>query len=148
LNFNDWKGRFFNSTQLNDSSVSGPLANPEKDGVPNLLKYLFNIDPTQPMDDSDRAALPVLGVATNGDLTLTFREYTLETGITINLQTSSDMRTWTTVAVVTLPNPTIMEAGVSVIQTGTDSTTNDPIIQAQVPVTGTRQFIRLDVTQP
>jgi hypothetical protein len=48
----------------------------------------------------------------------------------------------------TMPNPTIIESGVSVVQTGTDSTTGDPIIKAQVPVTGTKQFIRLNVTQP
>ena len=131
--------------------TGNPTAKPDNDGVANLLKYLYDIDPSTPMTATDYAALPTLGTTTTGEtqyLTLTYRQYALETGITVNVQTSPDLKTWTTVAVATMPSPTILETGVSIIQTGTDSTTGDPIIQAQVPITGTKQFIRLNVTQP
>jgi len=109
------------------------------DGIPNLFKYLYNINPTRPMTAADRAALPVLATTSISGtqyLTLTYRQYALKTGITVNLQTSTDLQTWTTVA-----NPIIT-------QTGTDPNTGDPIIQFQVPVTGTREFLRLNVTCP
>jgi phospholipase/lecithinase/hemolysin len=119
-----------------------PTADPENDGVPNLLKYLYDIDPTVPMTPTDRDALPTVGKFTIGTtpyLTLTFRQYALETGITINVQTSPDLQTWTTVA--TEPSP-------SIVQIGTDLNTSDPIMRAQVPLSGTAEFIRLKVTSP
>jgi hypothetical protein len=51
-------------------------------------------------------------------------------------QTSPDLQAWTT---LTAP---------ALIQTGSDLNTGDPIMQAQVPVSGTTQFIRLNVTSP
>jgi T5SS/PEP-CTERM-associated repeat protein len=119
--------------------TGNPTATPEKDGVPNLLKYLYDIDPVGAMDAADHAALPTIGTTTIGAtpyLTLTFRENPTETGLTINVQSSTDLQTWST-----LTNPTI-------IQIGNDLTNGDPTMQAQVPVTGPRQFIRLNVTQP
>jgi hypothetical protein len=56
-------------------------------------------------------------------------------GVTVNVLTSPDLQVWTTVT-----NPIFA-------QIGTDSS-NDPIMQVQVPITGTKQFIRLNVTQP
>ena len=122
--------------------TGGTTGTPEHDGVPNLLKYLYDINPVAPMSSTDRAALPAVGTTTTSGttyLTLTYRQYALETGIMVNVQTSPDLQTWTTVA--TEPSPMI-------IQTGTDSNTGDPIMQAQVPLTRTPQFIRLNVTQP
>ena len=75
-------------------------------------------------------------------LTLTYRQYAAESGITINFQTSPDLQTWTTVT------PTSTPVSDTVEQIGTDSSTNDPIIQIAVPFSGTREFIRLNVTQP
>jgi hypothetical protein len=54
----------------------------------------------------------------------------------MNVQTSSDLQTWTT-----MPNPTL-------VQTGVDPNTGDPIMQVQVPVGSANEFIRLSVTSP
>ncbi|HEV3273033.1 MAG TPA: choice-of-anchor tandem repeat GloVer-containing protein [Candidatus Methylacidiphilales bacterium] len=120
---------------------NAPAATPENDGVANLLKYLFDINPSSPISSADRDALPALGVTTIQGVnyaTLTYRQYALETGVTINVQTSPDMQNWTTLA-----SPTI-------IQTGTDPTTGDPVMQVQVPLSGapSKEFLRLNVTQP
>jgi hypothetical protein len=135
-NFGTWET---NNNFTGDSTVTGMTATPYNDGTPNLLKYLYDIDPTASMGAADYAALPVAGATTSGQtqyLTLTYRENPTQTGITINVQTSTDLQTWTTV-----PNPTMT-------QTGSDPTTGDPIVQAQVPVTGATQFLRLQVTSP
>jgi len=141
LTFSQWEGQagFFTVPQLLNPLTSGPTATPEGDGVPNLLKYLYNIDPARPMTAADRTALPVLGktmIAGTQYLTLTYRQYALKTGITLSVQTSSNLQTWSTVTTATPA------------QTGTDTNTGDPIMQVQVAETGTRQYMRLNVTMP
>ena len=129
----------FSQWETSHGISSAATAMPFHDGVPNLLKYLFDIDPTVPMVTTDRTALPTVGMINyfgTPYLTLTYRQNPIETGITVNVQTSSDLQTWTTVA-----NPIM-------IQTGTDSTTGDPMMQVQVPVSGNKEFIRLNVTMP
>jgi hypothetical protein len=40
-----WKQQRFTSNQLANDSISGDLADPDKDGLCNLLEYAFNTDP-------------------------------------------------------------------------------------------------------
>ena len=137
VNFGLWED---NNNFTGTSTVIGPTATPEHDGMPNLLKYFYDIDPNGPMSGTDRAALPTLGVTTSGGteyLTLSYRQYASASGITVNVQTSGDLKTWTTV------NPPSFSQ-----QIGTDSTTGDPIMEMGVIATGATQFIRLNVTQP
>ena len=132
--FNTWESHYFNSTQLGNPAVSGPAATPQGDGVTNLLKYLCDIDPSRPMTAADRAVMPTLGTTADGkNLTLTYRQYVNLTGVTVTLQNSTDLVTWTVV----------MNAGPTMV--GTDATTGDPIMQMQVPITAPQQFIRLNV---
>jgi hypothetical protein len=137
--FSAWEAQYPTLTE-------GPTGTPEHDGVPNLLKYLFDINPILPMSATDRAALPAFTVNTSAGQTyllLTYREYAEETGVTINVQTSPDLKTWTTLN-ITQNQYTLGQTGSS---TG-DSGISDPIMQIQVPASGTRQFLRLNVTQP
>jgi kumamolisin len=133
LTFNAWEASFPNPI------TSGPSATPENDGVPNVLKYVFDIDPTRPMTSADRAALPTLGLDTTSNpgtdyLTLTYREFQeLDASATVvTAQTSSDLQTWQNVASR---------------QVGTNSN-GDPVMEAEVTVTGARQFLRLHVSSP
>ena len=134
---------------MGDPTISGPAATPENDGVPNLLKYLFDINPNEVMSVADRAALPTVGMTTTGGtpcITLTYREYAGMTGVTVNVQTSSDLQNWSPLTLTTTSPPPATTYTLQ--QVNTDFITGDPIIQAQVPVTGSKQFIRLNVTQP
>ncbi len=127
----------FSAWQTANSLPGAPTDMPRKDGVPNLLKYLFHVDPTRPMSASDRAALPTIGTTQIGAtayLTLTYRVNQAMTGVTVNAQTSSDLQTWT--------------GAVPVVPMGTDPNTGDPIMQARAPLGGSIQFIRLDVSAP
>jgi cyclophilin family peptidyl-prolyl cis-trans isomerase len=136
--FSAWQTAKFTTLQQNMPAFVAPGATPWNDGTPNLLKYLCDINPSAPMSATDCAKLPTVGTTTIGGtpyLTLTYHQYTALVGTTVNVQTSPDLQTWTT-----LTNPVFA-------QTGLDAN-NDPIFQIQVPVTGTGQFIRLNVTQP
>jgi hypothetical protein len=123
-------------------------ATPWNDGISNLLKYVFDIDPSVPMTAADRAALPTPGATTIGEtnyLTLTYREYAGLTGVAVDVQTSPDLRTWTT---LTLTTTTPTATTYALQQVDIDPNTGDPILQVQVPATGTSKFIRLNVTSP
>jgi hypothetical protein len=89
------------------------------------------------MNAAARANLPTVGTTTiSGSkyMTLTYHQHNALVGVTVNVQTSPDLQTWTT-----LTNPVF-------VQTGTDSN-GDPIMQVQVASSGTAQFIRLNVSQ-
>ena len=122
--------------QTKNSLTGGGADTPLNDGVPNLLKYLFNINPGRPMNGSDRAALPVLGTTSLSGtqyLTLTYRQNQLITGLAVNVQITSDLQSWSTIT------PDFTQ------QTGTDPNTGDPIIEVKVHVTNeSRNFIRLN----
>jgi len=92
------------------------------------------------MSSTDRAALPAVAITTSGGvnyLTLTYRQNPLETGITVNVQTSTELMTWTTVT------PDISQ------QVGTDANTGDPVMEVGIKTNGVpKLFIRLNVTMP
>ncbi len=97
--FNQWEGQagFFTAQQLGNSTISGPTVTFENDAVPNLLKYLYDINPAQPMSATERAALPTASMTTDGVteyLTLTYRQYALKAGLSVNVQTSTDLKIW------------------------------------------------------
>ncbi len=141
-NFSAWEGEsgHFTTPQLNDQSISGSTAMPENDGVPNLLKYAFNINPATAMSSADRAALPAVSLDTTTTpgtayLALTYRKYALLTNALITVQTSPDLQMWTTVT------PDLSQ------QIGTDPVTGDPIMEVGVISNGAGPgFIRLRVT--
>jgi uncharacterized repeat protein (TIGR03803 family) len=128
---------------LTKSTSNVATATPFNDGVPNLLKYLYDINPTVPIGATDRAALPTVGIDTTSNpgttyLILTYRQNPGVLGLTVNVQTSADMNTWQTV------NPPDLSR-----QVGADPATGDPIMEMGVEMTGPApQFIRLNVTSP
>jgi hypothetical protein len=59
--FNSWSSRFFTPTELSNAQISGPTADPDGDGVPNLLEFAFNLQPRI----ADRSVL-ITGTGTIG----------------------------------------------------------------------------------
>lgn len=137
--FYNWWSQY-TATGLEDVNVSGPAATPRHDGTPNALKYLCGIDPTQPMDEAAKAALPRMGVETQGAtsyLMLTFRQNPAATGLTVQVQSATDLSDWQTVTPGFWQN------------TGTDGATGYPIVKIGVAIgSSSRQFIRLKLTVP
>jgi hypothetical protein len=140
--YTQWAGLNFTSQQLANPLISGEAAAPWSDGVSNSVKFLCNINPAAPITAAARAALPAAGMTSisgTSYLTLTYRQNQMEGGLTLNVQTSPDLHTWQTVA----PG--------SILITGTDPVTGDPLLQYQVPVNppgASKEFIRLNVTGP
>jgi len=138
--FTQWESLYFNAQQLANPAISGANATPQNDGISNLLKYLYDINPAVSMAASDLAALPKGGMAFAGGtsyLTLTYRQNVLAAGITVQVQTSSDLQTWQSVT------PDFINI------LGYDLTTGDTLIEVGVNTAGsTRKFIRLNVVGP
>lgn len=136
--FTQWATIYFNGAGTN---ISGPSAMPLNDGTTNLIKYLCDIKPNVTMTTTDRAALPTMSVIMNGTtpyLTLTYRQNPIATGLTIHVQTSSDLANWTTV----VPD-------ISIYSAGADPTTHDAIVKVEVNAQGaSRKYIRLNVVTP
>ena len=136
--FTHWASGFFSAQQLSDPSVSGASAKPQNDGVTNALKYLCDINPSVPMSAASLAALPTPGLQTVSGtqyLTLTYRQNQALAGVTVAVQTCSDLQSWQTVT----PDST---------QTiSTDPSTGDPNIQIRINTNSNpRLFIRLQIS--
>ena len=129
------------ATAKSTSAVATDM--PLNDGVPNLLKYLTDIDPNVSMSATDRASLPTVAVDTTTTpgteyLTLTYRQSAGATGVTVNVETSADLNTWQTAAPPDLSR-----------QMGVDPNTGDPMMEVGVKANGSgKQFIRLNITSP
>jgi hypothetical protein len=126
--------------------ITSLTATPKGDGIPNLLKYFYDINPNQTMTAADRAALPVftLDTTTTPDTTnlkLVYRQYAHLSGVTLNVQMSLDLKTWTT---LTSNQYTSQQTGTSV----GDSGTTDPVMEIEVPATTAKAFLRLNITSP
>jgi uncharacterized delta-60 repeat protein len=133
--FSQWIAQY-----LTDPATDGLFDTPQNDGITNQLKYVYDISPSRPMTASDIASLPTAGTTTiNGVqyLTMTYRQDSLLTGVTLNVQVSFDLNPndWTTV------EPTFTKI------VSYDPVTGDPIVEVGVP-TYTTYFIRLNVTSP
>lgn len=56
-----WRTASFTASELADAAISGDLADPNSDGIPNLIAYAFDITPTGMVTTADCAKLPTSG---------------------------------------------------------------------------------------
>ncbi len=112
------------------AASSAPSADPDSDGLPNLLEYAVGSNPLSTGD----VASPVCGLTSSlSSLTLTFLR--ARSDLTYEVEASSDLATWQTVAT----NPGSVSASTPVTVTDT----LDLSVSAN-----TRRFLRLKVTLP
>lgn len=96
LSFDEWKIASFPEGGSEDDRVSGFTADPDGDGVPNLLEYALGGDPNEP----GTVSLPVPMIETAGEetfLTLSFDRPRAIVGATYEVQTSKDLSVWETI---------------------------------------------------
>src|SRR5690606_29473687 len=73
--------------------IIGPFADPDGNGIPNLLEFALTGDPRQP----NRNILPALGIEkVNGDdyLTITFTRLADALDVDYSVQNSTDLGEW------------------------------------------------------
>jgi hypothetical protein len=89
--FADWRLREFTGAQLTNAAVSGTVADPDRDNVPNLLEFAMGSDPL--VADAANAVLSVVpGQADT--FAIHFRERKDLGSVTRQFQSSPDLVTW------------------------------------------------------
>jgi len=125
--FLSWQLKKFGANASNPA-IAGDSADPDGDGISNLMEYAGNTDPLTPYDGS----LPVLGVE-GSNLTLTYLQNDAATDLTYTVQETTDFVTWSPA------NPTLTTIS-------DDGTTR--VVKASVPKGAvTKLMLRLSVTR-
>lgn len=139
--FDDWRFARFGA-DANDPAIGGILADPDADGIENLIEFGLNLDPLT----ASNTGLPVAG-SSGGQLTLAFTRNPAATDLHFTVQVSSDLLTWTNgssySAAASFPNT---EATSDITPNG--SPPNYILLRDNAPVGSTPRFIRLKVAQP
>ena len=131
-----WQSSHFTSAEMSDPSISGDLADPDHDGICNLLEYAFGFDPKTP----NSTGLPSVGSVAQGGssyLTLSYNQAKAATDLVYTPQVSGDLRAWTSGSGSTQP--------LSVVDQGA---TQRVTVRDLVPITAStpQRYLRLEVT--
>ncbi|OAI43146.1 hypothetical protein AYO41_02820 [Verrucomicrobia bacterium SCGC AG-212-E04] len=145
--FATWQAAKFTPAELADSTISGAMADPDKDGWTNLMEYALGSDPHV---DGNPTGAPTMG-QTAGYLTVTFQRDPSHTDLTYLVESSDDALTWTVIAQSTTG------AAVSAAPGQTPSLINEVANNGVMTVTvgdtalmssKVHHFMRLHVTMP
>lgn len=91
--FELWQQSVFNTAELLDPEISGPHADPDGDGLPNLLEYALGLNPLA----ADPPPLQLS--ASTAKILLTYTRPAGMPGLTYEIERSPDLATWTTLGV-------------------------------------------------
>ena len=136
--FNQWRQEYF-PTQLGDLSISGPLADFDKDGVANLLEYGVGSSPTDPTDGPGLVEFIQQNVAGTIYPAVRFKRLKpdFEPSLQIQLEIATDAFNWRVD-----PNDVAL-----VSTTPLDEIRDTIVIRSTLPVSGeARQMMRLRFT--
>jgi hypothetical protein len=108
---------------------------PAGDGVSNLMKYALGLDPNTvctALTDGTNAGLPLVAIS-GTNLSITYQKDTAKTDITYTAEVSTDLSTWTA-------------EGITDQTLSTNGTLKT--INSSIPMSGSKMFMRLRVTEP
>jgi len=94
--FAAWEGTHFPTGELNVVSISGANADPDGDGLPNLLEYALGDDPLTP-DQNAIENLTMQTVDGTNYLYITHYKNHYANGISFNYEVSTNLSSWSSV---------------------------------------------------
>ncbi len=116
-----WKQAHFSAAQMLNPDIVGDLADPDKDGISNLLEYAFALNPTAP---NGAGMMPALSMVSSAPA-MGFVRDPSRIDLTYEVLASDNLSNWTVIArstegapVTPVGNPTIQiqETGTSLMQ--------------------------------
>ena len=139
-NLGAWNGRNFTAPELGNPAISGPLADPNGNGVCNLLEFAFNMNPRNPsyqqlVHFTGTAGMPYLSRDGSGNLVIEYirRKSAGTPGISYAVEFASSLTgPWTVQSA---------DSAISIDATFERVTVTDTIANTQ-------RFGRVKVTQP
>ncbi|MEI6653917.1 MAG: hypothetical protein WCP45_04060, partial [Verrucomicrobiota bacterium] len=134
------------ATTLLSGADAAAAADPDQDGLPNMMEFVLGGQPNPARPGSNsRGLLPTIAQSA-GNLVFTYRRSAVsltQPGLSISAEYASDLSTWTPaqnnvngVTIVTTPDG--FEAGIDKVE----------VFIPQALATGTRFFVHLKVTEP
>ena len=102
LSYDAWKARHFTPAELDQTGISGDLADPDGDGRPNLVEYAFHRNPRVPEFEPDLQPAGLSGSAAGSD-DISFRRLLLGHELDYRVEVSSDLKNWSALDHATSP---------------------------------------------
>jgi hypothetical protein len=93
--YENWRARYFTAAELADASISGDGADPDADGIPNLVEFAFNLNPRA----ASHPGLPrafLQNISGQDYLHVQYIQRGEPAGVQYLLQTSPDLLSWNT----------------------------------------------------
>ncbi len=93
--YENWRAQYFTAAELANAAISGDLADPDGDGIPNLAEFAFDLNPRV----ISHPNLPrgfVQNTSGTNYFYLQYNERNAPAGVQYLLQTSPDLQSWTT----------------------------------------------------
>jgi PKD repeat protein len=90
--FDLWRTAKFLPGELSNTNVSGTAADADLDGVNNRFEYALGLEPK--LRNTSTNGLPRAGIS-NGVFTLTYTRLKVASDVSLSVETSSDLQTWT-----------------------------------------------------
>jgi|GEM_PF-3210336 len=141
-----WLDTHFTAAELLDPAISGDLADPDGDGLANLIEYAFNLNPRQIENGPQFATIsPDLS---GNRLTLIFRRYPNKSDLTYEIKVSDDLIQWTTIARSTTGGMTVdVNGGSQSIQENGTDTIEVQVTDAADLSASSRRFYQIEVSR-
>jgi endonuclease I len=102
-----WKNVRFTASELGDPSIGGDLADPDQDGISNLLEYACARDPRQP-DTTAAMAVSLVSANSTSAFDAVFQWNRFASDVTFTFEGSTDLQTWSAVNAV-LTDSTLLD---------------------------------------
>jgi hypothetical protein len=100
LSYEAWRAKHFTSGELADPTVSGDNADPDGDGLANLLEYANGVDP-RTSSPAPRLTAAFDSEGTEPQFVVSFRRLLLAHEIDYTLESSDDLKSWSSVSAET-----------------------------------------------
>jgi hypothetical protein len=145
--YNIWKFSHF-GTSASDPGVAGDMADPDSDGIPNILEFAFGSDP-----NSSQPAPPVAGAVVTNLFQLQFNRNISATDLTYTVQATPFLNnsTWSNVVTCVAGAWVTNTPGAMVTESAPAGSPPDQSVQVTITdptdVTSTNRFFQLKVQQ-
>ncbi|MBS0660703.1 MAG: PQQ-dependent sugar dehydrogenase [Verrucomicrobia bacterium] len=142
-----WVATYF-PTNLTGQYID-PNGDLDGDGISNLLEYAFGYSPTAYDASNGITTARAAGAGGSTDLSITFRRDSAATDLTYQVQTSSDLSAWTTIATSTAGAAPVGANGGSIVSDAPLTGTMRLVTVGQNLPSGSnaRKFVRVLVTR-